>query len=64
LILDEPTSALDPESEAMVSDTLRKLRNDYTVLTISHQPALAELADVVYRLQNGRANPARSPGPA
>jgi len=62
LILDEPTSALDPESESMVSDTLRKLRNDYTVLTISHQPAMAELADVVYRLQDGRANPTRSPG--
>jgi ATP-binding cassette subfamily C protein len=53
LILDEPTSALDPDSEAMVSDTLRKLRNDYTILAISHQPALAELADVVYRLDNG-----------
>jgi ATP-binding cassette subfamily C protein len=60
LILDEPTSALDPDSEAMVSDTLRKLRNDYTILAISHQPALAELADVVYRLQNGSVNTARA----
>ena len=60
LILDEPTSALDPDSEAMVSDTLRKLRNDYTVLAISHQPALAGLADVVYRLQDGNVNAART----
>jgi ATP-binding cassette subfamily C protein len=54
LILDEPTSALDPASEALVSDTLRRLRTDYTLLAISHQPALAESADVVYRLRDGR----------
>jgi ATP-binding cassette subfamily C protein len=54
LILDEPTSALDPESEALISETLRRLRADYTLLAISHQPALAESADVVYRLQDGR----------
>lgn len=54
LILDEPTSALDPASEALISETLRRLRTDYTLLAISHQPALAESADVVYRLQDGR----------
>jgi len=54
LILDEPTSALDPASEALISETLRRLRNDYTILAISHQPALAESSDVVYRLQHGQ----------
>jgi ATP-binding cassette subfamily C protein len=54
LILDEPTSALDPASEALISETLRRLRAEYTILAISHQPALAELADVVYRLQHGQ----------
>ena len=54
LILDEPTSALDPASEALISETLRRLRADYTILAISHQPALAESADVVYRLQHGQ----------
>jgi ATP-binding cassette, subfamily C, bacterial len=56
LILDEPTSALDPESEAIISETLRTLRNNYTILTISHQPALATLANVVFRLEDGSAN--------
>jgi ATP-binding cassette subfamily C protein len=56
LILDEPTSALDPESESIISETLRTLRNNYTILTISHQPALATLADVVFRLDDGNAN--------
>jgi ATP-binding cassette subfamily C protein len=54
LILDEPTSALDPDSEAIISKTLRKLREDYTILAISHQPALEKLADVVYRLDGGQ----------
>ena len=54
LILDEPTSALDPESEAIITKTLRLLRNDYTVLVISHQVALAESADTTYRLLDGR----------
>jgi ATP-binding cassette subfamily C protein len=54
LILDEPTSALDPASESLISETLRRLRTDYTILAISHQPALAESADVVYRLQHGQ----------
>ncbi len=53
LILDEPTSALDPESEATISATLQKLRENYTILAISHQPALADLADNVYRLDGG-----------
>ena len=60
LILDEPTSALDPHSEAVISETLRALRKDYTILAISHQPALAETADVTYRLQDGQIfQPAR-----
>jgi ATP-binding cassette subfamily C protein len=54
LILDEPTSALDPASEALISETLRRLCADYTILAISHQPALAKSADVVYRLQHGQ----------
>ena len=54
LILDEPTSALDPQSEAIISDTLRKLRDKYTILAISHQQALVETADQVYRLQDGQ----------
>ena len=54
LILDEPTSALDPTSEQTIIATLQELRCRYTVLAISHQPALAEIADVTYRLKHGR----------
>ena len=54
LILDEPTSALDPKSEKTIIETLRKLRENYTILAISHQPTLAEAADATYRLQDGK----------
>jgi len=53
LILDEPTSALDPDSSAVITSTLQKLSKDYTVIAISHQPTLAESADVTYRFQQG-----------
>lgn len=55
LILDEATSALDPETEKAVSETLRGLGEDYTILTISHRPTLMQLADNVYRIEGGRA---------
>jgi ATP-binding cassette subfamily C protein len=64
LILDEPTSALDPESEATIGNTLRRLRENYTILVISHQTALAELANQTYLLEDGRLVPgAGSPDP-
>lgn len=53
LILDEATSALDPESEAAIIATLRKLRDELTILTISHNSSLAAAADLVHRLEPG-----------
>lgn len=53
LILDEPTTALDPATEAEICETLRRLGGEVTVLAISHQPAIVEIADVVYRMRDG-----------
>ncbi len=55
LILDEATSALDPENEAAIGRSMEKLRGQLTILAISHQTALVEFADRVYRLQDGSA---------
>ena len=52
LILDEATTALDPENEAAICTTLRKLRGEITILAISHQPAVLEVADQAYRLED------------
>lgn len=54
LVLDEITTALDPRTEAAICETLYALRGQVTVLAISHQPAMAEIADQVYRLEGGR----------
>jgi ATP-binding cassette subfamily C protein len=53
LILDEATSALDPKSEAAIGETMQALRGQLTILAISHQTALVDVADRVYRLQDG-----------
>jgi ATP-binding cassette subfamily C protein len=51
LILDEATAALDPATEAAIWDTVAKLRGRTTVIAISHQPALAGVADRIYRVE-------------
>jgi ATP-binding cassette subfamily C protein len=55
LILDEATTALDPENEAAICQTLQMLRGELTILTISHQPAVLDVADRAYRLDQGKA---------
>ena len=56
LILDEVTSALDPDSEAAICRTLQGLRGQLTILAISHQPAIVQAADSVYRLERGHVS--------
>ena len=56
LILDEATSALDPKNEAAIGKTMEALRGQLTILAISHQTALVESADRVYRLHDGTAS--------
>ena len=60
LILDEATTALDPDSEAAICQTVQRLRGIMTILAISHQPALLDIADHVYRLEAGQLRPVDS----
>jgi ATP-binding cassette subfamily C protein len=53
LILDESTSALDPASEASICETLKTLKREITILAVSHQSALATIADKTLRLDKG-----------
>jgi len=57
LILDEATSALDAATEAGICATLRSLTGQLTILTVSHQPAMADIANRVYRLRGGTLEP-------
>ncbi len=54
LILDEATSALDPVSEADICRTLGELKGKLTILAITHQQALFDAAERVFRLNNGK----------
>jgi len=54
LILDESTSALDPASEASICETLNVLKREITILAVSHQSALATIADKTLRLERGQ----------
>ena len=55
LILDEATTALDPVTEAGITATLQRLAGKVTVLSISHQPAMKRVAEIVYRIEGGTA---------
>jgi ATP-binding cassette, subfamily B, bacterial len=54
LVLDEPTSALDAETEKIVARNLRAHLRGSTVIVITHRPALAEIADQVISLREGK----------
>jgi ATP-binding cassette, subfamily C, bacterial len=54
LILDEATTALDPKTETEICETLRSLSGAMTIIAISHQPAIAAVADIVYTICSGR----------
>jgi ATP-binding cassette subfamily B protein len=55
LVLDEPTSALDAETEQIIARNLREHLSGRTVIVITHRAALAEIADQVINLREGRA---------
>jgi len=61
LILDEATSALDQATEAGICATLRQLSGELTILAVSHQPALASIADRIFRLDRGRLEEVTAP---
>ena len=54
LLLDEPTSALDPISTASIEELIVKLKQDFTVLLVTHNLRQAEkLSDRVAFLDQG-----------
>jgi ATP-binding cassette subfamily C protein len=55
LVLDEATTALDPETERIVWQAMTDLRGQVTILAVSHQTALAQIADRIYRIEGGKA---------
>src|ERR671927_367735 len=54
LILDEPLTGLDAASESLVLDALRTLMRGKTTVTIAHNLATVQHADVIFVLDHGR----------
>ncbi len=56
LLADEPTGNLDPEAAAVVMSVLARLRAEHgiTLMIVTHDPRVAEAADRVVRLRDGR----------
>lgn len=59
LLLDEVTSNLDPEIEAKLTENFRSLvQKGYTIISISHKLDFLKYADVIYKIDDGKAMPA------
>jgi ABC-type multidrug transport system fused ATPase/permease subunit len=54
LVLDEATSALDNETESLVTEAIRSLSGQKTIIIIAHRLTTVEHCDWVYLLERGR----------
>jgi ABC-type multidrug transport system fused ATPase/permease subunit len=53
LVLDEATSALDAETEAAITDMLKELHGEVTVIAIAHRLSTVQHSDSVLFLRDG-----------
>jgi ATP-binding cassette subfamily C protein len=54
IVFDEATSALDGETEAAISETLRELKGECTLLLIAHRVSSIKNSDKVVFMENGK----------
>jgi ABC-type multidrug transport system fused ATPase/permease subunit len=54
-IFDEPTSALDRETEAIIGELINELSRSHPVIIISHRPDVIFGANMIYRIEQGKA---------
>lgn len=54
IIFDEPTSSLDGDSEAIIQETLRKVRRKKTIIVIAHRLSTVQDADLILVMDQGR----------
>ena len=54
LILDEPTNSLDQENERKIIETLKKLKNQVTMILVSHNQYPLQITDQKLFIKNGK----------
>lgn len=54
LILDEPTSAIDKQSAVLIRDAIKKIPTGKTVIMVTHDPLIAEFADRIIVIEEGK----------
>ncbi len=59
LLLDEPTSQVARESEAQIIAAIEGIDRDLTVVLVTHRPRLVDLADTVWRIEDGHVEVTR-----
>ncbi|AVJ27312.1 ABC transporter ATP-binding protein [Achromobacter spanius] len=61
LLVDEATAALDAGNQAVIADTLARLRGKRTLVVIAHQLSTVAMADEIAVLEDGRVVEAGAP---
>ncbi len=54
LIFDEATAALDNETEAEITHSMERLRQDHTIIIIAHRLSTVRNADTIFVLDDGK----------
>jgi ABC-type multidrug transport system fused ATPase/permease subunit len=54
LVLDEATAALDNETESLVSDAIKALGGNKTIIIIAHRLSTIQHCDRIYKLERGQ----------
>ena len=65
LLADEPTGALDTKSGSQIMEIFRQLSNEgMTIIMITHELAIAQCADKIYRILDGELHTGETEGEA
>ena len=59
LVMDEATAALDMKTEKAVIDSIRQIKEDKTLIMVTHHMSLANECDVIYRIEGQKIIPVK-----
>lgn len=54
LLLDEPTSMIDKKARESFKQSFKEVLQNKTVIMVSHEPSMANVADQVFTIENGQ----------